>query len=152
LGRDAALAAGDRGAVDGRRRRYRAEPAEPKTLRDRIARAINATSSENGSNTPDFILAEYLVDCLTAFDKAVTKRGEWYGRMDHPCADRPTVNPSEPPRLAKEGDRVWHPQARKFARVIAVDLRVDEDKALVRYEQVDVKRSELEVVPEHGAK
>jgi hypothetical protein len=52
---------------------------EPKTLRDRIAQAINATSSENGSNTPDFILAEYLINCLNAFDVAVNRRAEWYG-------------------------------------------------------------------------
>jgi hypothetical protein len=70
----------------------------PNNLKDAIAHAINRYSAENGSNTPDFILAEYLVDCLAAFDRAVTKRAEWYGRMDHPCADRPTVNPSEPPK------------------------------------------------------
>lgn len=48
-------------------------------LRERIEHAINVTSSENGSNTPDFILAEYLVDCLAAFDKATNRRDEWKG-------------------------------------------------------------------------
>jgi hypothetical protein len=38
---------------------------------------INKYSMENGSNTPDFILAEYLRDCLVAFDKAVHVREEW---------------------------------------------------------------------------
>ncbi len=34
---------------------------------------------ENGSGSPDFILADYLVGCLSAFDKAVTARSNWYG-------------------------------------------------------------------------
>ena len=39
-------------------------------FRERLARAINCFSMENGSNTPDFVLAQFLVDCLCAFDKA----------------------------------------------------------------------------------
>lgn len=39
---------------------------------------INKHSRENGSNTPDFILAEYLNDCLKAFDYAVRGRERWY--------------------------------------------------------------------------
>ena len=54
-----------------------------------FAETINRNSAENGSNTPDFILAEYLTDCLTAFDRAVTLRCRWYG---HPLAkDTPDV-------------------------------------------------------------
>lgn len=49
-------------------------------LREAIRHAINRVSAENGSNTPDFLLAEYLTDCLAAFDKAVVARETWYGR------------------------------------------------------------------------
>jgi len=49
------------------------------TLRRKIESAINQMSAENGSNTPDFILAEYLTDCLAAFDKATMARDRWYG-------------------------------------------------------------------------
>ncbi len=49
-------------------------------LRDDIEAAINSNSAENGSNTPDFLLAEFLTDCLAAFDKAVGSRERWYGR------------------------------------------------------------------------
>lgn len=49
-------------------------------LRAKIASAINSVSAENGSNTPDFILAEYLTDCLAAFDKASRERERWYGK------------------------------------------------------------------------
>lgn len=47
-------------------------------LRKEIESAINRCSAENGSNTPDFILAEYLIRCLAAFDAAVNARGRWY--------------------------------------------------------------------------
>lgn len=45
---------------------------------------LNSNSAENGSNTPDFILAEYLLGCLHEFDKAVTARNTWYGGKDTP--------------------------------------------------------------------
>lgn len=41
---------------------------------------INRYSIENGSNTPDFILAKYLVNCLTVFEMRVNEREKWYGR------------------------------------------------------------------------
>lgn len=40
---------------------------------------INRHSRENGSGTPDFILANYIIDCLAAFDKSVKDRARWYG-------------------------------------------------------------------------
>lgn len=49
-------------------------------LRMQIARAINSAAAENGSDTPDFILAEYLTDCLQAFDKVSRARERWYGK------------------------------------------------------------------------
>jgi hypothetical protein len=35
---------------------------------------INSYSKENESNTPDFILAEYMINCLHAFEKATNER------------------------------------------------------------------------------
>lgn len=49
-------------------------------FREDIQKAINQNSMENASDTPDFILAVYLADCLTAFDTAVANRERWYGR------------------------------------------------------------------------
>lgn len=46
-----------------------------------LAVLINKHSKENGSDTPDFILAKYLLDCLGAFNRAVDTRENWYGRM-----------------------------------------------------------------------
>lgn len=62
------------------------------SLRHEIARALNGVSAENGSDTPDFILAEYLTACLTAFDEAVVAREEWYGR---PVGDGAAITAGE---------------------------------------------------------
>jgi len=40
---------------------------------------INKHSAENGSNTPDFILANYLSRCLDNFDETLQERQKWYG-------------------------------------------------------------------------
>lgn len=58
------------------------------TLLEDIRDAINRHSAENASNTPDFILAEYLEQCLAAFDTAVQRRTEWHG-CDKIQPDRP---------------------------------------------------------------
>lgn len=43
-----------------------------------LEQLINKYSMENGSNTPDFALADYLMDALDAFDKACNTRTHWY--------------------------------------------------------------------------
>lgn len=58
-----------------------------------IELAINRHSMEGGSNTPDFILAQYLGACLAAFNEATTARGTWYGHGHRPVSPLPaTVN------------------------------------------------------------
>ena len=39
---------------------------------------INRHSVDNETNTPDFILAQYLVDCLTAYAIAVSVNKSWH--------------------------------------------------------------------------
>lgn len=56
-------------------------PVKP-GLEDEIRAAINRHSAENASDTPDYILAEYLTGCLNAFDQAVRLREKHYGRRD----------------------------------------------------------------------
>jgi hypothetical protein len=50
-----------------------------KNFKSELRSIINRCSMENGSNTPDFILATYLVKCLENFDMAVCMRDSWYG-------------------------------------------------------------------------
>lgn len=55
--------------------------------------SISACSMENGSDTPDFILAEYLENCLKAFDKAVRARAGW-GKENVPSPPESSEDPS----------------------------------------------------------
>jgi len=41
---------------------------------------LNRFSAENGSDTPDFLLARYLLGCLAAWNTGVRAREQWYGR------------------------------------------------------------------------
>jgi hypothetical protein len=50
------------------------------SLKEDLQNVINRNSAENGSNTPDFILAEYLTACLAAFDATSQAREKWYGK------------------------------------------------------------------------
>jgi hypothetical protein len=49
------------------------------TFADDLRATLNRNSRENASNTPDHVLAEYLLGCLDAFDAAARARDEWYG-------------------------------------------------------------------------
>lgn len=48
-----------------------------------LEQLINRYSKESGSDTPDFILAEYLQGCLDNFNKTLVRREKWYGREIH---------------------------------------------------------------------
>lgn len=53
---------------------------ERPTLAAEMESLLNRYSAESGSNTPDFILAEYVMQCLKSFNAAVCAREAWYGR------------------------------------------------------------------------
>lgn len=62
--------------------------AETKAFEVELAALLNRHSMENGSNTPDFILAGFLRDCLRAFDEAVPWRDRLRSRESStPSAD-----------------------------------------------------------------
>ncbi len=54
------------------------------SFRSELEHLINRYSLENGSDTPDFILAEFLADCLAGYDKALTARAAWYSSSPDP--------------------------------------------------------------------
>jgi hypothetical protein len=58
-------------------------------FRTELETLINCQSMENGSDTPDFILADYLTDCLESFDKALQAREKWYGRGPQAVSEPP---------------------------------------------------------------
>ena len=54
--------------------------ADKSNFEQELKDIINRYSKENGSNTPDFILGEYLTDCLKTFERAVNWRDNWHNR------------------------------------------------------------------------
>lgn len=60
----------------------------PETFRSELEKLINRFSMENGSNTPDFMLADYLNGSLKLFDSIVREREGWYGRKIVAPGDR----------------------------------------------------------------
>jgi hypothetical protein len=53
---------------------------EEVSFRKELESLLNRHSRENRSNTPDYLLAQYLEGCLNLFDVAVSQREKWYGR------------------------------------------------------------------------
>ncbi|MFW6246777.1 MAG: hypothetical protein ACOC22_01180 [bacterium] len=60
-------------------------------FKEELTQLLNKHSMENGSNTPDFILAQYLLNCLAVFNSAVTKREEWYDRNISGTKNEPNI-------------------------------------------------------------
>lgn len=60
-------------------------------LEHAIASALNRFSAENDSDTPDWILAQYLLGCLAAWNLGVQQRETWYGRsiVAKPASEQP---------------------------------------------------------------
>jgi hypothetical protein len=60
-----------------------------KNLRQEICELINRHRRENHSNTPDFILSDYLIDCLRAFERAINCRDHIRCNTPPPCDNPP---------------------------------------------------------------
>ena len=48
------------------------------TFEKELESLINRYSKENESNTPDFILAEYIKGCLKVYAETINKRDNWF--------------------------------------------------------------------------
>lgn len=53
--------------------------SELTTLQAELTALLNKYSREQNSGTPDFILAEYIMRSLSAFEYATGARDTWYG-------------------------------------------------------------------------
>ena len=62
-------------------------------FRKELEGLLNRYSKENESNTPDFILADFMVDAMIAFDDSTNRREKWYGRGDGSDNDTPVEEP-----------------------------------------------------------
>lgn len=69
--------------VDSVVEKYNMEKMEqPESFEKKLENLINEYSKENGSDTPDFLLAEYLSDCLYNYNKTIRARDKWFGIYD----------------------------------------------------------------------
>ena len=53
-----------------------------------LTNLLNMYSLDNDSDTPDFILAKYINDCLNAFIVAMGKRDSWRNPIQSECLRR----------------------------------------------------------------
>ena len=80
-----------------------------------LSALINKHALENGSNTPDFLLATYLAECLHTFDHVMQQRAEWWNRPP-PGGILPhqwTVRPGPPVPQDRDNGTVTDPPAQR---------------------------------------
>ena len=73
-------------------------------LKKELAALLNGY--ENASDTPDFLLAEYLLNCLDAYERATQGRDAWYGMNPEPGVEWAGNVPEQPRhrlRTAEQG-------------------------------------------------
>lgn len=109
---------------------------------------INRHSIEGGSNTPDFILAEYLKMCLEAFDSCVRRREEWVGTIaQQPDLLVSRINEIEPDK--QNNKAITHLRFSEFWNLYNKKV----DKAKVKKKFSKLKESEItkifEVLPRY---
>lgn len=51
-----------------------------KTFEQELVSLINRYSKENDSDTPDFILSQFILETLETFNRSVRMRSEWYSK------------------------------------------------------------------------
>lgn len=106
-------------------------------FRTSLQHLINSESMENGSNTPDYILAKYLARCLESFDLAVAERDQWYNvklvpgacEFPQPGPVVPAVSPEEKP-LDWEAARKYFDEVRSEYQRLAGTPGVNTELAL----------------------
>lgn len=93
------------------------EPVRDESLIRELAAVINRGSRENRSDTPDFILAAFLSDCLVAFERGTVTRDHRYSKDKQPgesiVVQAPPAAPATPtaeesPEIAKASEVVLY--------------------------------------------
>lgn len=88
----ARLAAAEYGRGEANASGAQADGAFQADLKQELTSLLNRYSLENGSDTPDFILAQYLLRCLETFNHTIRAREQWHGRelgpAEHACVPR----------------------------------------------------------------
>jgi hypothetical protein len=130
---------------------------DPERFRKQIAAVINMEGRENNSNTPDFLLAEFMESCLVAAEHLIGAREDWYGYHSKPghlsATESVLLRPSpeqveqlrqiverECPYIHQELEEEW-----KVAdRVRPFHQKLKEERRLSMQQDACVKQSKLE--------
>lgn len=48
-------------------------------LEEELRAILNRASRENKSDTPDFILSNFMMKCLETYEQTVKERDQWFG-------------------------------------------------------------------------
>lgn len=76
--------------------KHRRKQRKSTTLRRELEYLLNRYSREQASNTPDFILARYLMTCLAAYEGAVNARDEFFSSRPYTPSDLRAVQGARP--------------------------------------------------------
>lgn len=99
---------------------------ERQTFEQELVSLINRHSIENRSNTPDWILGEYLIGCMKAFELTMHLREEYYGRPSPITAPKP---PKEVNALATPEEQPYDP-LKEFERMKRGEALEETDKSV----------------------
>lgn len=61
------------------------------SFRDDLERVLNQNSAENESDTPDFILRDFVIKSLDAFDSSVNARDKYWDHKPWAAKKQPGV-------------------------------------------------------------
>lgn len=96
------------------------EAKHEETFETQLRRLLNTWSREASSNTPDFVLCQFMARSLEAFDGAVNARDRWYGFKPFD-ANAPTNEPHPlvPPcgglRCWRADDGTWRHSSKSYS-------------------------------------
>lgn len=71
-----------------------------------LTELVNKHSMENGSDTPDFILARFLKGCLELFNKTIKARQHWYSNDAKPAGLPETEQDIPMPEVKQPGSQL----------------------------------------------
>lgn len=78
---------------------------------------LNRYSMENASNTPDFILAHFLCQCLAAWNEITQRRNNWHG-VNLISAPAPPAGLRWSSELPTKPGWYWWQQAEEYMAVV----------------------------------
>ena len=113
-------------------------PAPNLEFRNDIETIINRHNAENESDTPDFILAEYLIDCLAVFDKAVRNCAFWHGDV-------------RPQRQRLVEEQSLNKEAQRLAANDAATTRLADEIKTETEAELDAMIQEEQTLPKNAA-